>query len=192
MFYGKVLFIIDVLLIATHGIRVWWSARQEKRGGAWKRPAWIALAVGVAYIGANWMITKSYEVRDSDIAVPGRVVIASPPPFWSWQREMISGQNGRYTIIDPAIKDQDLESTSHAHDEMFIRRVGDCALEPVFAARKGNSQLDAFLFWSRTPFAERAEDGSVILRDARFTNPLTGDNFLVRLPDVECVELPSQ
>ncbi|MEM6586454.1 MAG: hypothetical protein AAF692_11930, partial [Pseudomonadota bacterium] len=77
----------------------------------------------------------------------------------------------------------------HAHDQAAIRRVGDCALEPVFAARAGNSQLDAFLFWSRTPFAERAEDGSVIVRDARFTEPLTGDNFVVRLPDMKCVEL---
>ena len=49
-----------------------------------------------------------------------------------------------------------------------------------------NSQLNAFLFWSRAPFAERAPDGSVILRDARFTDPRVGDRFSVSLPDVRC------
>ena len=191
-FYGNVLFIIDVWLIAILGVGVWWSARQEKRGGAWKRPAWIAIGVALAYIGTNYVITRGYEVRESDIAQPGRLVIASPQPLWSWEREMITGQSGRYTVIDPAIEDPDLEATSHHDDETFIQRVGDCKLEPIFAAREGNSQLDAFLFWSRAPFGERAEDGSVIVRDARFIDPLTGDRFLVRLPDVECEELEGE
>jgi inner membrane protein len=49
-----------------------------------------------------------------------------------------------------------------------------------------NSQARAFLFWSRSPLLERAPDGSVILRDARFYNPLTRDRFSVALPDVAC------
>jgi inner membrane protein len=54
-----------------------------------------------------------------------------------------------------------------------------------------NSQLDAFLFWSRAPFLTRAEDGSVVLRDARFTDPRVGDRFALALPDVKCEELPT-
>ncbi|NJO14007.1 MAG: hypothetical protein HC870_02180 [Rhizobiales bacterium] len=52
-----------------------------------------------------------------------------------------------------------------------------------------NSQLDAFLFWSRAPFATRAADGSVILYDARFYDPRARDRFSVALPDVRCEEL---
>ncbi|MEM7688311.1 MAG: metal-dependent hydrolase [Pseudomonadota bacterium] len=190
-FYGNVLFIIDAWLIAILGIGVSWSARQEKRGHAWKRPAWITLAMATVYIGANWMITQAYEVRDSDVAVPGRVVIASPPPLFSWQREMITGQNGRYTIVD-AGSDHDGDEhgpDGHTHGPQAIQRVGECQLEPAFAAREGNSQLDAFLFWSRTPFAQRAEDGSIVLYDARFFDPRARGRFSIALPDVECVEL---
>ncbi|MEL6709258.1 MAG: metal-dependent hydrolase [Pseudomonadota bacterium] len=191
-FYGNVLFIIDVWLIAILGIGVWWSARQEKRGGVWKRPAWITLGIAGLYIGVNWLITQGYQVHESDIAVPGRVVIASPPPLLSWKREMITGQGGRYMIVDPAIEDQDMAMTTHHDDEKFIQRVGECALEPAFAARDGNSQLDAFLFWSRTPFAQKAEDGSMVLYDARFYDPRARDRFSVALPDVDCLELAAE
>jgi inner membrane protein len=65
-----------------------------------------------------------------------------------------------------------------------------CALPSLTKARRTNSQLDAFLFWSRAPFLTRAADGSVILRDARFTDPRVGDRFSLALPDVKCEELP--
>ncbi|MEL6530722.1 MAG: metal-dependent hydrolase [Pseudomonadota bacterium] len=188
--YGDTLFIIDVWLWALLIITTWWSWRSERRGGNWQRPAWIGAAVGLAYIGVNWMITTAHEVRDSDVHVPGRVVIASPMPIWSWDREMIVGGKGRYTITDPAIKHLDpFTSQPHVH-ERFIERVGECALEPIMEGAKDNSQAEAFLFWSRTPFAQRAEDGSVILYDARFFDPRARGRFSVALPDVECVELP--
>ena len=53
----------------------------------------------------------------------------------------------------------------------------------------GGSQSEAFLFWTRAPFAERAPDGSVILRDARFYDPRARDRFAVALPDVQCEPL---
>jgi len=192
-FYGNVLFIIDVWLIAILGIGVWWSARQEKRGGVWKRPAWITLAIATLYIGTNWMITNAYEVRDSDVAVPGRVVIASPPPLFSWERDMITGQNGRYMIVDAGTQDDDHDHSSqgHSHTSGAVQVVGECDLEPAFAVRARNSQLDAFLFWSRTPFAQKADDGSMVLYDARFYDPRARGRFSVELPDVDCVELPA-
>jgi len=98
-------------------------------------------------------------------------VIASPLPLRGpLGRELISGDNGRYAI------DSDV--------------VGDCLLSDLTAMRRTNSQLDAFLFWSRAPFAVRAEDGSVILYDARFYDPRARGRFSVALPDLECEELP--
>jgi inner membrane protein len=86
-------------------------------------------------------------------------------------RELIVGKNGRYSI--------DLEI------------VGDCRLPDLIEARRTNSQLDAFLLWSRTPFAARAADGSVILYDARFYDPRARDRFSVPLPNLRCEELPA-
>lgn len=187
--YGDTLFIIDVWLWALFITTTWLSIRNERRGGNWQRPAWIGILVGTAYIGVNWMITTSLEVSDGDVHIPGRVVIASPMPIWSWKREMIVGQNGRYTITDPAYAHLNpFTKERHTHDR-FFEVVGECDLEPIFDGAKGNAEAEAFLFWSRTPFGQRAADGSVILRDARFYDPRARDRFSVLLPDVECKEL---
>ena len=61
-----------------------------------------------------------------------------------------------------------------------------CQWPDVESLRQTRPDLDAFLFWSRTPFAEAAPDGSVLIRDARFYDPRGRDRFTVALPDVPC------
>ena len=51
----------------------------------------------------------------------------------------------------------------------------------IAVAARTDPQVRAFLFWSRMPFAVREADGAITLRDQRFTNPLTGDRFKVRI-----------
>ena len=187
-FYGDTLFIIDVWLWALMGFATWWSLRREKRGGEWMRPARIAIAVALAYIGFNGLLTAGKVSRDSDIV--GMSVIASPVPIWFWQREMILGEHDRYAIVDPEIESEDLDQTGIEDDAQFIDVVGDCKLPALNIEGQANRELNAFFFWSRAPFAERAEDGSVLLRDARFYDPRARDRFTVALPDVECEELP--
>lgn len=167
-FYGDTLFIIDVWLWALMGFGTWFSLRREKRGGNHEGPARWALGIGMLYIVANSVISWLAVTM-----VSGQPAIASPLPLASWQREVIEPyRHGRW-LIDGS-------------------EVGDCALGPAIAASRDNSQAEAFLFWSRAPFAERADDGSVILRDARFYDPRARDRFAVVLPDVKCVELPSE
>lgn len=190
--YGDTLFIIDVWLWAILIGSVWWSWRREKKGGNWTKPARIGIAVALAYIGLNWAITTTREFRDSDVVAPGRVVIASPVPLAFWDREVIIGENGRYAIFAPGIEHIDLNKAGPVDDRQFIQEVGQCDLASAFAARKDNSELDAFLFWSRTPLAERADDGSVILYDARFYDPRARDRFSVALPDVKCETLDAE
>lgn len=168
-FYGDTLFIIDVWLWALMGAATWWSLRREKRGGEWRKPARIALAVSLAYIGMNGANSYVAARTFSFSPVQGDTVIASPLPFDPFDREIIVGGGGRFAI------DMDV--------------VGDCRLPDFATLRESNSQLDAFLFWSRAPFAERASDGSVILRDARFYDPLARDRFTVALPQVKCEPL---
>ncbi len=169
-FYGDTLFIIDVWLWALLIASIWLSRRREKSGGAWVGPARVGIAAVLAYIGVNaastWAARNYYDFTP----VSGSTVIASPLPlFGPLGHELISGEDGRYAI------DSDV--------------VGDCRLPDFTEARRTNAQLDAFLFWSRAPFAVRAEDGSVILYDARFYDPRARDRFSVALPDVKCEEL---
>ena len=187
-FYGDTLFIIDVWLWALLIVCVWWSLRAEKRDGNWKKPAWIGMIVGLFYIGVNGGIS-SYHAHSDEFYAQTRgfeggetQVIASPLPFNPFARERF-GADGKWFLIE-----------SQGSDETIIKPLVEdaCVLPDLTEERKTRSQLDAFLFWSRAPFATRAEDGSVVLYDARFYDPRGRDRFSIALPDVECEELTSE
>lgn len=200
-FYGDTLFIIDVWLWALLGFATWFSLRREKRGGEWMKPARIAMAVALGYIGLNGAITWRAETTDAfgrshrkiDYVVvpqttggaifqpdPAVEVIANPVPLVFWKREVLEGKRGDWGY-DYCPYDDVCGSRPMTQDQ--------CIFPDLEDIRTANSQLDAFLFWSRAPFAERAPDGSVILRDARFYDPRARDRFSVALPGVRCQPL---
>ena len=160
------------------------------------RPARVGLAVGLAYIGMNGAISAhaSREVEriakvDSNVEY-GRRVIASPVPLAFWKREAI------YT---EAKFDGDLIFARYklGNWSLFSGLVSEVTIpdRPCnYVMHRHLGKLDskgaALFFWSRTPFLERADDGSVILYDARFYDPRARDRFSVALPDVKCEELP--
>lgn len=167
-FYGDVLFIIDLWLWVLLGFAVWFSLRCEKRGGEWMRPARIAGAVGLAYIGVNAGITASAERDFTPGATGTDIVIASPMPLRSFGREMIAGGNGMFETSQRTLPGTPLDRCN------------------LLAARRADRNVDAFLFWSRTPFVEPRRDGTLWLRDARFTDPRVGDRFAVQLAASTC------
>lgn len=184
-FYGDTLFIIDVWLWALLITSLWWSLRREKKGGNWIKPARIGIAVMLAYIGVNWLWSEAIRDGANGTHGYGRLaeVIVSPLPLYFWERELLHKmpdgvwQGGVYT---PGFLVE--------HRPLSDR---NCELPDLNDERLENSQLDAFLFWSRAPFALRADDGSVILYDARFYDPRARGRFSVALPDVKCEELDS-
>lgn len=181
-FYGDTLFIIDVWLWALLGFATWFSLRREKRGGEWRRPARIAIAVALGYIGLNGAISWFHRETHILLSEPYPVVgIASPVPLAFWERErIIRAFDGRWLSSDWSGK-----SAGYGYREAGPAQ---CNL-PDKNQIAGNRGALAFLFWSRAPFAERAPDGSVILRDARFYDPRARDRFSVALPDVTCIPL---
>ena len=183
-FYGDTLFIIDPWLWALLIAAVWVSRRREKAGAAYRWPAAAGIVVALAYIGANGVITWSAQRVGGEMQEPYPLrVIAAPVPFAFWERERIALiEDGRWI-------------SSHWDGPDFgygyaNSKAVQCKVRPFTEAPGSNSQLGAFLFWSRAPFATRAEDGSVILYDARFYDPRARDRFSVALPDVNCEELP--
>lgn len=178
-FYGDTLFIIDVWLWALMGFATWFSLRRERRGGEWMRPARVAIAVSLAYIGVNGAVSAIAGTARYDAPyLPEQIAIANPMPLTSWEREVVVGVENDWWVKDP---------DTHQMSPIVDQR---CEWPDVTQLRVNDSQLDAFLFWSRAPFAERVPDGSVLLRDARFYDPRARDRFTVALPDVECEELP--
>jgi inner membrane protein len=195
-FYGDTLFIIDPWLWALLIASVWWSRRRERTGAAkWARPAQVGLAAMLAYIGANGWVSQtaddeaSHAFSDGDHGAP---IIASPVPLAFWERETI-----RTSLGSGSTEEQSgpvywfgrwTPANGFGGDERAPGTI--CAFPDLSPLRRTNSQLDAFLFWSRAPFATRAADGSVILYDARFYDPRARDRFSVALPDVKCEPMP--
>jgi inner membrane protein len=184
-FYGDTLFIIDVCLWALLIASLWWSWRREKAGADWTRPARLGLAAMLSYIGLNAAITAYDRQEYGSQLSNGAEFISSPVPFAFWQRQQIVGKDREvwFTLLSrfpggPIEKAEELPVPAER-----------CDWPDTATLRRTNSQLDAFLFWSRAPFATRAADGSVILYDARFYDPRARDRFSVALPDAVCEEL---
>ena len=187
-FYGDTLFIIDVWLWALLAISVGWSIVRERRGKSYRWPAIGGFALSLVYIGSNMAATMghvaSFSISNKDLAFPSETLIASPVLLMVNEREMIIGKHNDYYIV-PAGEEPVRGNAKPITDAR-------CDWPDLAEARAGNSQLDAFLFWSRAPFATRAEDGSVNLSDARFYDPRARGRFSVALPNVDCVELPAE
>lgn len=191
-FYGDTLFIIDVWLWALLGLGVWFSLRRERAGRTWRWPALLTIGVMTAYIGQNYLIsgftTLNWEINakgpagDRRIAAPVR--IASPAPFAFWEREFIVGERNRWYRVAPG----------EVPSPRTARPITDrpCAWPSAAQLAAGGRQAQAFISWSRAPFAERAEDGSVVLRDARFYDPRARDRFSLNLPWVKCDPLKAE
>ncbi|MEL6237325.1 MAG: metal-dependent hydrolase [Pseudomonadota bacterium] len=184
-YYGDTLFIIDVWLWAILALGVWFSARAEKRGGADQRPAWFAMGAALVFVAANYAITFFDYNTGGRFRVPyPQRYISAPVPLQFWKREHIAQfAGGRWNSSE---WEGVLVEGGYRHSNTI-----QCELPDLESLRGGNSQLDGFLTWSRAPFAEGQSDGSIIMRDARFYDPLVRDRFSVALPDVECVELPA-
>jgi inner membrane protein len=182
-FYGDTLFIIDPWLWALLIGSVWWSRRREKAGASYRWPAILGIVAALGYIGANAVLSWKVREVDGEMQEPYPVrVIAAPVPFAFWERERIAlVEDGRWISSH-------WDGSDFGHGYANSRAV-QCKVRPFTVAPGENTQLDAFLFWSRAPFATRAPDGSVILYDARFYDPRARDRFSVALPDVKCEPL---
>ena len=181
--YGDTLFIIDVWLWALLIGSVWWGYRREKQGGNQRPIARTGIAIMLGYIAVNWAITwMAYQTKGRMAEPYPSEFIASPKPVLSLGRERIAKlADGRW--ISDAWEGADA-GYGYRHTVAV-----QCAMPDLSEARHDNSQLDAFLFWSRAPFLTRADNGSVTLHDARFYDPRARERFSLPLPDVECEEL---
>ena len=182
--YGDSIFIIDVWMWVILIGGLIWSRLAEKRGGDWARHGSIAAVVLSGYIFGNGIVTGVAEAQTAQwvratYGIEPELVVASPAPLAIWQREMLWRGEGRHGGRIVNLADGVLPSlfapsiTGPAPIGMDDPRIA--------VAARTDPQVRAFLFWSRMPFAVREADGAITLRDQRFTNPLTGDRFKVRI-----------
>ena len=180
-FYGDALFIADVWLWAVLALGVWLSLRRDRRGKPrWQRPALIALAVGLIYVNANIAISRVAAAAAFRAGGSREIVVANPVPLAFWRRTVLHGGGGQWS--------------ARGYDAFGGLSGADRQLSPEWTCREWprladlrarDPRLDAFLFWSRMPFAWVAKEGGrEVMRfsDARFAEGLSAGRFVVAVP----------
>ena len=161
-FAGDTLFIIDIWIWAALIAAFVWSRRRERRGGDWRRPAWVGFIAICAYILGNGLITGRAEAQATRIldqrGDAPQLVVANPRPFTFWARRMLwrNGQahgSGQYSVMQGIEMDEQTERNRLDH--------------PALAAARARPGVRAFLFWSRMPIVVE-ERGRAYLTDQRF------------------------
>ena len=175
-FYGDSIFIIDLWLWIGLGGALWSSLRAERRGRpGWTRTAAVAVVAASTYVFANGLFTGLAESRVAAelqaAGVRNPLVVASPPPVAFWQRDIFWRNAVSYgdTSFGPFVNRGPV-GTGRPHN------AADPRIQMVAAT---NSEVRAFLLWSRMPIAVFAPDGSLTLTDQRFRDPRAADRFTV-------------
>ncbi len=187
-FYGDTLFIVDVWIWTALIVGVWLSLRRERSNMRNPQNPAIAASLAVlAYIAINIEISNeaTREVADAIRTHNGgsaiEQIVANPMPLTFWRREILFGGPNNYyrtyySAFDSSpvnIDGASLEVSRHAQHIVDIEKL---------AAQ--NSDLAAFLFWSRMPYdgiVEKAGKRTAHIRDARFSNALVADRFTVKM-----------
>ena len=159
-FYGDALFIVDPWLLAMLIAGIWQSRRRDRVGRPdWRRPASTAFIGIVAYLVANLGISSIAAMRVLGREPYPALAVANPVPLTFWRREVLwrtAERHGSYLL-------------SPWGDMREARQPRPLGMDDPRIAQRvaGNSEAQAFLFWSRMPIAEVRGD-TIILRDQRF------------------------
>jgi inner membrane protein len=95
-YHADALFIIDIWVWLVLGISIVVSRRREQAGREWRRLPQAAIGLVVAYIAANLFITEQVDAKVREYRPQAQAIFASPPPFWSWQRDIVWREAGCY------------------------------------------------------------------------------------------------
>lgn len=178
-FYGDTLFIIDLWLWIALIAGVWISRRKERNGqGDWTRPAWFGFATVGAYIFANGAITGVAESeamlqlqakQPPNASMPRPIVVANPVPVFFWQRDILWRDDVNY-------------GSGHYQIGRGVTLNTDFFPQKLVLGNKNEKSMSAnekaFRFWSRMP-VETLENGTLMLTDQRFLNPVVRTSFQV-------------
>ena len=164
-YHADGLFIIDIWVWLAFALGIGISKSREKRGRSCRRPAQIAIAAVLVYIGANLLISQraGAAVRHWAGDRPVQALFASPPPVVSWQRGLVwrEGDCYRRSAYRPL---RGLEAVSACQPTNMKNPL-------VLEAIRRDPSLRKFLKWSILPQADVVRDqchAAVFIGDARY------------------------
>jgi len=185
-YYGDALFIIDLIMWTILIGGYVWSRRAEKREHpVWQERGRKVLMIATGYIVLNIGISALAERMalgrvSREVGQVPSLIVANPIPLIFWQREMLwrswDGRYGQYKFdifeLVGLVPRAHIAGTSYTG--MEDPRVAEIVSR--------SAQAQYFLFWSRMPLVRFKPDGTLVLTDQRFDNPLARGNFTVVVP----------
>jgi inner membrane protein len=180
-YHADGLFIIDIWVWLLLAIAIGVSKRREQHGREWRRLPQIAIAILLAYIGGNLLITQGANAAVRQASPHAEAIFASPPPAYFWRRGMVwrEGDCYRRSSYDPLGPGFGAVSSCEPAnlDDPLVRK-----------AILGDTSLRNFLRWSVLPQAEVVRErcrARVSIGDARY-----GQGRRSRLARESVVPLP--
>jgi inner membrane protein len=160
-YHSDALFIIDVWVWLLLAIAIGISKRREQRGLEWRRIPQAAIAILLAYIGINLVISQRADAAVRSIDPSARAIFASPPPVIFWKRDLVWREDHCYrrSSYDPLGRGLGLVSICQPTnmDDPLVRE-----------AIRRDPRLQKFLEWSVLPQAD-------IVRGRCFARVTVGD-----------------
>ncbi len=165
-FHADGLFIMDIWIWLVLAIAIGLSKRREQAGREWRRIPQVGIAIVLAYIGANLLLTQraNASVRNWAGERSVQALFASPPPVLFWQRGLVwrDGDCYRRSQFRPL--------------GGGLRPVSECQptnmdLPEVREAIRTDPRLRKFLKWSILPQADVVRTKcttTIFIGDARY------------------------
>ena len=148
-FHADALFIIDVWIWLLLGGSIAWSRILEEKRKSGRRPVQAAIAIAVAYIGINLIISQRAYASVHRWAGERSVeaLFASPPPVASWRRGLVWREGdcyrwSRYDLLGGGFGPVSSCRSTRMRDPL------------VREAVRRDPTLRKFLRWSILPLAE--------------------------------------
>jgi inner membrane protein len=165
-YHSDGLFIIDVWVWLLLSIAIGVSKQREQHGKEWRRLPQVAIAILMAYLGMNLLITqRAYAaVHRWAGGRPAEAVFASPPPVAFWRRDLVWRETDCYRrgSYDPLAGGFGPVSTC---------RPSNMDYPLVREAIRNDRKLQSFLKWSILPQAEVVRErcaAMIAIGDARY------------------------
>jgi inner membrane protein len=163
-YHADGLFIIDVWIWLVLAVAIGVSKWREQHGKPWMRLPQAAIAIVLAYIGVNLLISQRAYAQVTATQSGAEQIFASPPPVAFWRRDLVWRSGGNYcrATYDPlgsGFRIAGSCSPTHMDDPL------------VHEAIARDPRLQKFLKWSVMPQADVGRERCVVkvaIGDARY------------------------
>jgi len=163
-YHADGLFIIDVWIWLLLALAIGISKGRERHGKEWHRLPQVAIALVLAYVGGNLLISQRAYAAVRIVDPQAQSIFASPPPVAFWRRDLVWREDGCYrrSAYDPlsgGLGSVDACQPTNMNDPL------------VRGAIQRDPRLQKFLKWSVLPQADVRRDRcnvTVAIGDARY------------------------